>query len=217
MSMQGSMNNLVIAVSLDSSLDLLKQFADFIVLDEDAAPHVTKKYDTVYIRSHFSTPGYAPQDYREQIDDLIAEARRLNPALTFIDDMYRIDDIVHFEDKWQQYQMFKDFMPRTEVYDGSNTAFNSPIFKKRLSSRGRGITWDAAKVSSPLEDWIIQESLDIKDELRIYIVKGDIYPVATVRKSMSEGVAAQAVNARELTKEEFDFALNIAAKNPQLI
>lgn len=90
------MNNLVIAVSHDSSLDLLRQFADVIVLDKESVPADIKAYDTVYIRSHFGQPSASPQNFRTQIDDLASQARRQNPALKFVDSIDSVDDILAF-------------------------------------------------------------------------------------------------------------------------
>lgn len=213
-------DNLVISVSLDSSLELLEKFADIIVLDRNSAPSITQKYETVYIRSHFGTPGYTPTDFRKEIADLVADIERLNPNVTFIDSMSDVDTIVRFEDKWSQHQSFSDFMPRTEVYsNNTNTdvsSFRRPIFKKRLSSRGQGITWDIARVDPSTNDWLIQESLDVDEELRVYIVKGHIFPIATVRQNMTENATTQAISSRELTKDEFIFSTKIAAEHLDL-
>lgn len=211
-------NNLVIAVSLDSSLELLENYADIIVLDKYPSLNITKEYNTVYIRSHFSTPGYAPQDFRNEIDSLVDQVRQFNPSVEFIDNMFNIDEIIRFEDKLSQYQLFGDFMPRTEIYDKDTdvSSFKHPIFKKRLSSRGQGVTWEITKANPSTRGWIVQESLDINEELRIYIARGKVCPIATIRQNMTEDVTAQAISSRELTKDEFTFAAKVAAERPDL-
>lgn len=111
---------------------------------------VSKKYQTVYIRSHFSTPGYTPKDLRKEIDNLVDLAKQTNPNLKFIDNMPSVDQIISFEDKWSQYELFGDLMPRTKIYDQTTdiSDFNRPIFKKRLSSRGQGVTWSVPDLSA---------------------------------------------------------------------
>lgn len=212
------MDNLVITVSLDSSIVLLENYADVIVLDKGSPLSITKKYKTAYIRSHFSTPGYTPQDFHNEIDNLAHQARRLNLGVEFIDSMLDTDEIVHFEDKLSQYQLFGDYMPRTEAYNQNTDtlSFARPVFKKRLSSRGRDVTWDITKADSSASKWLVQESLDISQELRVYIIRGKVYPTAAVRQHMTEGAAMQTISSRELTEDERAFAAKIAAKCPDL-
>lgn len=216
--MPKDINNLVIAVSLDSSLELLKHFSDIVVLDKEVVPNITKIYKTVYIRSHFSTPELTPQNFRNEIDNLVNQVKQLNPGVEFIDNMLDVNEIINFEDKWAQYQLYGEFMPRTKIYNkGTDVSdFNHPIFKKRLSSRGQGVTWDIARADSSTNEWLIQESLDIKEELRVYVVRGKIYLTATIRQNMTEGMTVQAINSRMLSKEELVFAANVAAERPDL-
>jgi hypothetical protein len=212
------MQHLVISVSPDSSLKLLGEFADIVALDKESPIDITKHYDTLYIRSHFSQPGLQPQNFRHEIISIIDSVRRINPDIAFIDGMDTVDDIVTFEDKWHQYHTFREFMPKTHLYEsGRDTSvFKRPLFKKRLSSRGGGISWSDRNITGSLDDWIIQESLDVDEEIRIYVVRGEVYPIAAVRQSMTLHQKTHAIDSRKLTSHEFEFALGVASKIPSL-
>ncbi|MEO7904832.1 MAG: hypothetical protein ABIR91_03505, partial [Candidatus Saccharimonadales bacterium] len=167
------MKHLVVTVSTDSSVQLLASFADVILLDKPPTPIELNSYDTLYIRSVFSQDTTLPQLFRSQIDTLVRLASRTNPTIYYIDDMDTVDQILTFEDKWHEYQTLGEFMPSTQVYDTPATAlhFAHSVFKKRLSSRGTGVTWNRQNVTDPFSEWIVQDSLDIAEELRIYAIR----------------------------------------------
>lgn len=212
------MKHLVISVSSDSSLDLLSPYADILVLDDNESEFNNAVYETVYIRSHFSHPSLMPQNFRDEIDTLVKQAQDTNPAVRFIDSMDTVDSIVAFEDKWLQYKAFSKFMSRTELYTNElgSESFKRPIYKNRLSSRGSGITWDKAKVIESSAGWIIQETLDIQEELRIYIIFGEVYPYGAVKQSMTEGNKAEGINSRALTQDEIEFSSSLVKEASHL-
>ncbi|OGL23620.1 hypothetical protein A2791_02150 [Candidatus Saccharibacteria bacterium RIFCSPHIGHO2_01_FULL_46_30] len=212
------MNHLVIAVSADSSLELLGKYADVIILDKDPMPTKLKYYESVYIRSHFSTPELSPQNYRSEIEDPISRAVAENENVKFIDHMDTIDAIIEFEDKWHQYQKFSEFMPPTKLLSDNNSPanFTRPVYKKRLSSRGNGVTWNITGVSGDPTDWIIQETLNIAEEIRVYTIDGKVHSVGAIRRSMSNEQKTLALNHRELVENEIQFASKVAAKTPSL-
>lgn len=212
------MSNLVISVSPDSSLELLKAYADVIVLDEGSVAKNSRTYDTVYIRSHFSDPSTLPQVFRSEIDKLVEYAKVMNPQVRFIDNMDTVDAIVTFEDKWHQYELFGKFMPHTQPYGHGTdiTSFKRPIFKNRLSSRGSGVTWEQDRVAKSNGEWIVQESLDIREELRIYVIQGEVYPIGAMKQVMTEGNKAHALSCRTLSQDEIDFSLSVMKMAPSL-
>jgi len=209
------MKNLVIGVSPESSLDLLGVFADVIKLDEGSVNSLEMSYDTIYIRSHFSEPALTPEYFRHEIERLVQSAKTTNPKVRFIDSMDTVDTIMAFEDKWLQYETFGSFMPRTELYDESidTSSFVRPVYKNRLSSNGSGVTWDQEKAVRSNNEWIIQESLDIEEELRIYILFGEVYPIGAVRRNMTEGHKAQAIDSRKLSEDEINFSLSLMKRS----
>lgn len=109
-------------------------------------------------------------------------------------------------------------MPRTELLqDNTNTSsFEHPIFKQRLSSRGRGVTWDEKLITPPRQNWIIQESITIDQELRIYLIGGQVYPVGAIRQSKTALQATEAIDSRQLTQDEIDFASKVSQLTPNL-
>lgn len=212
------MKHLVLAVSPDSSLELLGKYADIVVLDKNPTLENMKHYESMYIRSHFGQQSTLPQNFRNEIEQLIERARRENPTIRFIDTADTVDKIVSFEDKWFQYETFSDFMPNTRILTdiAGNDDFNHPIYKQRLSSRGNGVTWDVRDITDLADNWIIQESLDIKEELRIYLINGDVYPVGAVRQSKNTEQSTQAVDSRELTEDEIRFASEVGKKRTNM-
>ena len=214
----GVMKHLVIAVSPDSSLELIGACADIILLDQGQIPAVTKSYETLYIRSHFSKPETMPQVFRSEIELIIKQAIENNPNIRFIDEMNTVDEIVAYEDKWLQYQRFSNFMPDTELLNANMDAstFKRPVYKNRLSSRGTGVTWDSNKITGSKDDWIVQESLDIDIELRMYVIGGEVHPVGLVCKSMSEGVRVSAVESRNLLDDEVELGYEVGKQASRL-
>lgn len=212
------MKNLVVTVSLDSSTELLEPFADIVILDAGIDFDVLDAYDSVYIRSHFSHPSLSPQNFRTEIDKIVSRAGSLNPQVRFVDGMSTVDCIVGFEDKWSQYKVFHQYMPESELYvPGADTSkYQKPVFKSRLSSRGSGVTWSEEEVDLSANKWIIQESLDIVEELRVYVICGVVYDTGSVRQSMTAQQGAQAISTRQLRQDEVDFSLSVIAEAPEL-
>ncbi|MDB5162990.1 MAG: hypothetical protein JWN28_597 [Candidatus Saccharibacteria bacterium] len=212
------MKNLVIAVSPDSSLKLLGEYADIIVLDKESVPVTMPFYETVYIRSHFGRPETLPQVYRTETEDIINRAKQINPNINFVDGTDSVDLILDTEDKWRQYEIYSSFMPNTKLLNDNLdvSGFERPIFKNRLSSHGNGVTWNINETTIPREDWLIQESLDITEELRVYVIKGKVYPVGAIRQSKTIDQGTQAIDSRYLTPDEVDFCLKIGLQAPSL-
>jgi hypothetical protein len=157
--MMSTMKNLVITVSPESSIDLLKSFADVIILDKEPTPKVLPFYETLYIRSHFGDLSTLPEVFRSEIEDIVRRAKLENPNIKFIDGIDTVEKILDTEDKWNQYKIFGSFMPQTKLLsdDLDVSGFNRPVFKNRFSSRGKGVTWHIEETTRPLQDWLIQE------------------------------------------------------------
>jgi len=212
------MKHLVVAVSPDSSLELLGEYADILVLDKEPAPDTIPFYESLYIRSHFGQPSTLPQVFRKEIEHIVQQAKITNPNIKFIDATDTVEKILATEDKWQQYERFSTFMPKTQLLNekADTASFVHPVFKNRLSSRGNGVTWDIEQVTGLREDWLIQESIDIIEELRVYVIHGKVYPVGAIRQSKSLVQNTQAVDYRELKDEEIEFSSKVADKAPNL-
>lgn len=210
--MMGAMKNLVITVSPESSIELLKDFADVIVLDKEPLPDNIPYYETLYIRSHFGQDTTLPNVFSKEIEYIVERAKAENPNIKFIDGADTIEKILSAEDKWLQYESFGTLMPRTILFDHKEDLidFIRPIFKNRFSSHGNGVTWEMKDVTEPTSSWIVQESINIDEELRVYIIDEQVYPVCAVRQSKNQNQSTQAVDSRNLTEDEIGFSKNVA-------
>lgn len=216
--MMKTMKNLVITVSLESSIDLLKSYADIIVLDKEPIPDELPAYKTLYIRSHFGHPSTLPEMFRSEIEDIVKRVKRQNPTVRIIDDTDTVDKVMQIEDKWRQYEIFSSFMPKTKLLNSrlDLSGFNRPIFKHRFSSHGNGVTWDVQETTSPRRNWLIQESIDINEELRIYVINSKVYPIGAVRQSKTSDQNTQAVDSRTLESDEVNFSTRIGQHAPSM-
>lgn len=212
------MTHLVVTISTESSLSLFQPYADIVLLDRYDTIQESSIYDTVYIRSHFSQASTTPQRFSKQIHDIIEHAHKMSPGVAIIDGMQSSDEIVAFEDKWHQYSSFTSFMSHTERYEVGMSLqhFKRPIFKNRLSSISKGVTWNEQEISHDSGNWIVQESIDIAEELRIYSICGEIYPDAAVRQSKTLEHGTEAIAIRQLSQDEIRFATEIMKYVPKL-
>jgi glutathione synthase/RimK-type ligase-like ATP-grasp enzyme len=94
------------------------------------------------------------------------------------------------------------------------SSFDRPVFKNRLSSHGNGVTWNIHETTSPRQDWLVQESLDIYEELRVYVINGKVYPIGAVRQSKILDQNTQAIDSRPLETDEIDFSSRIGQQVP---
>ena len=211
------MNHLVVTVSPESSVDLLSKHADIILLDQVNVTKVLSIYKSIYVRSHFSKAELQPQNFQDTITAIVSRAKSLNPNIHVVDGMDTVEKIIGFEDKWNQYQIYSEFMPQTRVLNTkNNTNSQKFIYKKRLSSRGLGVTADLSEVTGSVNDWIAQEKLDIDEEIRVYIIRGTVYPLGAVRSSMTTNRKTLSINARELINDEIAFASAISQRSNEL-
>ena len=159
----------------------------------------TNTYDVVYFRDPFNDKNLITQ--KEEMDSLI---RRFKNS-KIIDSTLSYQDMIDTEDKLNQYKIYGDFMPKTFL--PSNTQFvpGEYIAKKRISQRAKDIIFE---IDHPLnDDWIYQELLEIKEELRVYAVFKR--PQATIKTSKAFG-KVKVIGGRKLKNEEIKFAEEIA-------
>ena len=81
------------------------------------------------------------------------------------------------------------------------------LAKPRISQRAKDIL---LHLDREIDDgWIIQELLDIKEELRVYAIFGEVVPQATIKTSKASG-KVKVVGGRLLNAKEKDFCKKIA-------
>ena len=211
--------HLLVTTSADSSVSQFRPYADVLLLDSVAAGVAANSidiasYKTVYIRSAFHRVDIMPQQFADIIDKLGARARQA--GISVIDGVDSVEKIIKFEDKWQQYQLFGELMPTTELVASDTVDDRASIFKKRISSRAAGIAWRLDEIYGERQDWIKQALVDIRQELRIYIVRGSVYPVAAVRQPKTSQQKIKVVGARPLSSDQIQFAQMVYQKCPEV-
>lgn len=208
------MVHLVVTTRSDTSVDYFRPLAEVIFVDEGDVGPLSEGYDTLYIRSHFSRPETMPQRFEGIIDSLGRglTSRGVRP----IDSMSSVAHILDFEDKWRQYNIFKDLMPETALGSKSASMNGPKIYKRRLSSRGSGIVWSEGDMSDSASDWIVQPVLNILEELRVYIIKGVAFPKVAVRQSKTREDRVLVKNIRDISDDELGFSMAVYNKMPSL-
>lgn len=183
------------------------------------------QYQYIYIRDPFNYSFNEP-DIKEKIEVILN-----NRGDTYLVDNIESLDDVYFEDKWHQYQLFSEFMPKTEILENTKDADRENIIvKKRISSRARGIVFGSGKLAgrNPA-DYIIQEKINIEKEYRIYVIFNDILENASIKNSKTRsskvsisGVEKISDAVKEFTQmiiklNKFDFiGLDIAQAGEKL-
>ena len=120
-----------------------------------------------------STPFNFPinQVNRDFLESLIEFSISKNKIL--IDNLKSVDDF-YFEDKWLQYNLFSDVMPRTYLLSDVDISRldENYVIKKRFSSKAQGIFLTVNNVIlSKKDDYIIQERIKkYAKEYRVYII-----------------------------------------------
>ncbi len=155
-------------------------------------------YDLVYFRDPF-TDKYDLTTIGAIVDNI----RKLNPETYFIDNIASLEDFL-IEDKWKQYELFKDLMPKTELVDDfSLLDFDKQFVKKKISARARGIIFshDQINSSDAPEDYIAQEKINIVEEIRVITVKGEILNIGVKKTSKTDSTKVKVTDSVILTKD----------------
>lgn len=169
---------------------------------KDKAP--IKDYGAVYFRDPFNDSTLNLDIVA--LDNLITQFS----AARSIDGIRSYDDMITFEDKWNQAQKYSDFTPKTYLPSQIEFIKGQHLAKKRISQRAKDILFE---LDGRLDDqWIIQELLDIKEELRVYAVFSQVIPQATIKASKING-KVKVIGARELNAKEIEFCSRIAEKS----
>ena len=188
----------------DTSLDFFKQ-AGWAVrfYDEPVAPQPA---DLVYFRDPFNDPEYQPDPFH--IDQLISQHQNAQ----IVDHITSFQDILNLEDKYLQSETYQDFYPATWLPSQHEFVPGSNLAKPRISQRAKNILFDLE--GRALDDsWIIQELLDIQEELRVYVVCGDILDQASIKSSKASG-KVKIIGDRPLTPGEIVFVHQVMEKCP---
>ncbi len=160
----------------------------------------------VYFRDPFNSPDYIPDE------------SNLNNIIEYYKDSRSIDNIRSFsdmktiEDKYHQYQIFGDLMPKTWLPSEKTFVEGENLAKPRISQRAKDIlfTLDNKKLD---DSWIVQEILNIKEEIRVYVVEGKIIDTVSIKSSKQTG-KVKVLGTRKITPGEREF-VKLAAKKAE--
>lgn len=164
--------------------------------------YVNAPADLVYFRDPYNHTEFTPDP--EILEKIIAQYKNARS----IDNIHHFTDIEFPEDKFNQYQKYGDLMPKTWLPSQKEFIPGENLAKPRISQRARDILFE---LDRKIDDhWIIQERLDIKEELRIYIVFDKIYDTATIKSSKQSG-KVKVLGERKLSPAEIEFAKKVSA------
>ena len=156
---------------------------DMFLYHEDTAA-LTKllteqSYDIIYPRDPFNSGSYELSNIKEKITTLLAGSG----DAYIVDSITSFEDVL-FEDKWKQYETYREFMPKTKLLESKEeTDDPNVITKKRISSRAKGIAFSSNELSGELDSYIVQHKVSITKEYRVFVVCDEIQPLVSVRTS----------------------------------
>ncbi len=190
--------------------DVLKKVViDFAFFHEDIS-HIKKKlssiaYDFIYIRDPFNA-SFEKADIEEKCTYILMNKNegRIIDSLTSMDDIY-------FEDKWNQYQVFSECMPKTKLLENIEQ-IDQPgyITKKRISSRSRGIVFNARDFKGgDVSEYVIQEMIPIDVEYRVNVIFNEIVEDVTIKNSKTNNSGARIVHSEKISKEVRHFVRGV--------
>lgn len=169
----------VVTTPADFSLNLFlddSRSVDVYIYGRIESP-VIGGYDVIYFRDPFNTSIYDVK----AIEEDIFKIRAASPNAYIVDRTSQLDDVL-LEDKWVQYQLLSPYMPLTTLAT-SRVVPEGQLAKRRISSRGKGIHFEATAVPGQTDEYIFQRRLDIENEYRCYVVGGRVMPRVAVRIS----------------------------------
>lgn len=174
----------------------LPYFPDWEVHFYDEEP--AQSGDLVYFRDPFNDPeNYQPSS--AEFNQLISQ----HQGAQIVDQITSFEQLYELEDKFFQAQRFRELSPRTWLPSEHEFIPHQTLAKPRVSQRAKNILFDLD--GRHLDDsWIIQALLDIQEELRVYVVNGQILSQASIKSSKAHG-PVKVIGVRELTANEQDF------------
>lgn len=174
------------------------------LLPQGACPSLNS--DFIYLRDPFNSqlsPG--------EVFPVLESSFQNNKKSVFIDHLSTTDE-VYLEDKWLQYLVFSDFMPHTwQLSTADSESGGSHIYKKRISSRARGISFVPPK--NEQEKYIGQDRLKIAEEYRVLEVHHNILNEVLVKSSKTEIQEVKVQRALAIPSNLRDFILRVQKKH----
>ena len=164
--------------------------------------------DVVYFRDPFNS------------EDFVPDPQKINKIISFYSESKSIDNIRSFsdmknaEDKYLQFQALGEVMPHTYLYSEKEFETGQHLAKLRISQRAKNILFEL-KNKQLTDDWIIQDLLDIKEEIRVYVVGGQIFETVSIKSSKQSG-KVKVIGTRKISSQEKLFIEKAVKKIPSL-
>jgi hypothetical protein len=190
-------NILIVSTAADFSLELFYKSEcqklinpvtiNYNASDEEVETLLKYDFDFVYFRDPFNDNSINQKTARANTDKILKHYQ----SAYKVDGISKYEDML-FEDKWTQYQLFKELMPETRLLRSLDIAPGTFV-KKRISARTKGIIFQNSDFYSNAtpEDYLVQSKLEIDAEYRVFLVGGEIVmPLAqkTSKKSKESKV-----------------------------
>lgn len=167
-------------------------------------------FDCIYIRDPFTGP-YNENDLKNKLNFIIN-----NSPKTYLIDNVKSPEDVYFEDKWFQYRIFSRYMLPTYLLSDleDNKKNLNYIIKKRISSRSKGIVFNKEAIPEKnVNDYIIQEKIDIEKEYRVYVIFNEIIETVGIKSSKTDNSKAKVINAEKINRRLKEFVQKIIVNN----
>ena len=195
-------SKILVTTPKDLSSDLFAEHGWEIVQYGSGAPG-DREYEIVYYRDPFNDDNVS--------EKMVEESLKKVHGQRSIDNIKTYAEMLLFEDKYNQYKTYHDLMPKTflpsEFYHLEKSNY---LAKKRISQRSKDIIFDLS--DDRIDDnYIIQEIIDIDEELRVYIIFGEIIQQATIKSSKING-KVKVIGKRDLSEIELSFCQVIAER-----
>ena len=223
------MKMLVITTDKDLSVNEFKTAAEMlkyeihVSLYGENVQHVNN-FDRIYLRDPFNTGDCNEARIRELLSNLVRDY----PSARYIDECSTYEGLL-IEDKWRQFELLSDFMPKTLLINNISDESEINDAKLRLGVRGKSSVIAKARISTRSRDvvlaksdtkpelsYILQQRLNLVKEWRVYGVNGEILPTAAVRTSKTNGVKVRTKGVEELPTNLIGFAEDVYARIPQM-
>lgn len=169
----------------------------------DELPDGNIYYETIYLRDPFNDLNILPYAQKN-----VEKALEVFSFSKSIDNITTYEQMEFLEDKYHQFMLYSDYMPNTFLPSAGIFCEGKHLAKKRISQRAKDIYFNKADFD---DDYIIQDLMDIREELRVYAIFGNPIKNVTIKSSKLPGSKVRVVGKRHLTIKEKELCQKIAA------
>lgn len=199
----------IITTKADVSLDLfygskaaglIEPKHIFYDSNQDGEQTPSTGFQYIYFRDPFNDSDLNIDTARKTFNKIIKKY----PRAYILDGLKSFESML-FEDKWNQYELFKAVMPRTNLLKDHQTVdYSKNLVKKRISARSKGIITHQGNFPADADqkDYIVQSKLNINKEFRAYMVGGRIIEPLGIKSSKLKSQRVALITAEDNTPSE---------------